>query len=250
MRSSQDRRSEVGAIVWLHGAGMDRTVWMLTARDPRLRHLEHLAVDLPGHGRSRLSGGRTVETYARAVIRQLDERSLSKVRVVGHSMGALVALELLRSAPKRLAAMALAGAAAHMPVNPSLIEAAQNDLPRAAAMIATYAVGPAGRLASPALPGVRLGGGCVALLANSRPGVLAADLAACAAYRSEVGPSPVPALVITGTSDRMVPARHGRELAAALHAELHEIEGAGHMMMLEQPASFADAVAPFLLRVG
>jgi pimeloyl-ACP methyl ester carboxylesterase len=40
----------------------------------------------------------------------------------------------------------------------------------------------------------------------------------------------VPALVIHGTRDRIVPVRHGRRLAALLpHAELHEIRGAGHV---------------------
>jgi pimeloyl-ACP methyl ester carboxylesterase len=225
---------------------MDRTVWMLAARDPRLAGFTHLAVDLPGHGRSQAPGCGSIGDYARFATSLLDELGIPAVRLVGHSMGALIALEMLRRSPERLTSVVLAGAAATMPVNPALIQAAQTDLPRAARMIATFAVASGNRLAAAATPGIRIGGGSVALLARSRAGVLAADLAACDAALGAVGRSPVPALVVSGAMDRMVPARRGRELAAALGAEAVRIEGAGHMMMLERPQAFADAVVPFL----
>jgi pimeloyl-ACP methyl ester carboxylesterase len=243
----QDPGTALPAVLWLHGAGMDRTIWMIAARDPRLAACTSLAVDLPGHGRSAASGCGSIGAYARFVTDLLDELGIAAVRLVGHSMGALIGLEMLARRPERLTAVVLAGAATTMPVNPALIQAARHDLPRAARMIATYAVSPASRLAAAALPGIRIGGGSVALLANSKAGVLAADLGACDAFACEVQRSPVPALVVTGARDRMVPAKRGRELAAALDAETTEIEGAGHLMMLERPSAFADAVVPFLL---
>ncbi|WP_159716863.1 alpha/beta fold hydrolase [Geminicoccus flavidas] len=236
-------------IVWLHGAGMDRTVWMLAARDPDLPPVPSLALDLPGHGRSTAPGCDSIEAYARFVTRVLDEMGIEVACLVGHSMGALVALELALRQPARCAGLVLAGAAARMPVNPALIEAALHDLPKAARMVATFAIAPAGRLAAPATPGVRLAGGGMALLAASRPGVLAQDLRACDAARPEPVPLPMPALVVTGARDRMTPAARGAELAVALGAELIRIEGTGHMMMLERPAEFAAAVVPFLTGV-
>ncbi|HWL67448.1 MAG TPA: alpha/beta fold hydrolase [Geminicoccus sp.] len=233
-------------IVWLHGAGMDRTVWMLAARDPDLPPVPSLALDLPGHGRSAAPGCDSIEDYAAFVAGVLDEMGIARACLVGHSMGALVALELALRQPARCVGLVLAGAAARMPVNPVLIEAALHDLPKAARMIATFAVAPTGRLAAPATPGIRLAGGGMALLAASRPGVLARDLRACDAARPEPVPLAMPALVVTGARDRMTPAARGAELAAALGAGLARIEGAGHMMMLEQPAAFAAAVVPFL----
>lgn len=62
----------------------------------------------------------------------------------------------------------------------------------------------------------------------------------------------VPAVVIAGGRDRLTPLRQARKLVEALpDAELVEVEGAGHTVMLEAPdevtatlASFADRVFP------
>ena len=239
--------SDDKVILWLHGAGMDRTVWMLAARDPRLAAFTNLAVDLPGHGHSRAAGCGSIAAYVDFLVHLLDHRDATTVRLVGHSMGALIGLEMLQRLPERLAAVVLAGAAARMPVNPALIEAARADLPKAARMMATFAVAAQSRLASPATPGVRIGGSSAALLANARPEVLAQDLVACDAYQSEISETEVPALVVVAEQDRMVPARRGRDLAAILGGQVAEVRRAGHMMMLEQPGPFAEAIVPFLL---
>ncbi len=238
----------VPAVLWLHGAGMDRTVWTLAARDPGLRGLASLAVDLPGHGRSTGCARGSIVDYACFVASLLDALGLARVAVVGHSMGALIALEMLARRPERLSAVVLAGAAARMPVNPALLQAASDDLPRAARMIATFAVAPAGRRAARATPGIRLGGTGVALLENSRPRVLATDLQACDRAEPAARPAGLPCLVVSGARDRMTPAARGAELAAALGARFVRIEDAGHMAMLERPQAFADAVVPFLAK--
>lgn len=240
--------SEAPAVLWLHGAGMDRTIWALAARDPRLQHCISLAVDLPGHGRSQGNARQTIGEYAQFVGKLLDGLGLPEVTLVGHSMGALIALEVLRRMQERVTALVLAGAAGRMPVNPALIQAAESDLPAAARLIARYGIAPAGRRAAAETPGIRLGGSGVALLETSRPGVLAADLRACDQMEFALAPSPVPTLVVTGGQDRMTPPSRGAELGLALGAEQVRIDAAGHMMMLEQPAAFADAVLPFLLR--
>jgi pimeloyl-ACP methyl ester carboxylesterase len=237
---------DVPAVLWLHGAGMDRTVWTLAARDPGLRDFASLAVDLPGHGRSAGCARGSIADYACFVASLLDVLGLAQVALVGHSMGALIVLEMLARCPERLRALVLAGAAARMPVNPALLQAAADDLPKAARMIATFAVAPAGRRAARETPGVRLGGTGVALLENSRPGVLAADLQACDRAKPPVRPAAMPCLVVSGGKDRMTPAGRGAELALALGACSVRIEEAGHMAMLEQPQAFAGTVVPFL----
>lgn len=57
----------------------------------------------------------------------------------------------------------------------------------------------------------------------------------------------MPALVITGKSDRMVPPAHARAYADGFPAaDLKLVDGAGHAVHLEQPERIADAVAGFL----
>jgi len=65
----------------------------------------------------------------------------------------------------------------------------------------------------------------------------------------DVGRIGVPALVIHGTEDRVVPHDNGRILAQRLPgAEWISIEGAGHLPYLEDPPGFAAMVRDFLAR--
>src|SRR4051812_41052180 len=77
------------AILFLHGAGMDRSVWALQA--PRLggRGLTALVPDLPGHGHSSGQPLPSIEALATCVWRLVDALGLTRLALVGHSMGAL-----------------------------------------------------------------------------------------------------------------------------------------------------------------
>jgi pimeloyl-ACP methyl ester carboxylesterase len=58
----------------------------------------------------------------------------------------------------------------------------------------------------------------------------------------------VPALVIGGSADKLTPLKYARYLAEHIpDARLVIIEGAGHMVMLEQPEQVADAVREFVM---
>jgi pimeloyl-ACP methyl ester carboxylesterase len=57
----------------------------------------------------------------------------------------------------------------------------------------------------------------------------------------------VPALVIHGEADRVVPFQNGRLLAQRLNgAQWLPLPGAGHVPYLEQPEHLADIVGAFL----
>src|SRR3989304_5410119 len=79
-----------------------------------------------------------------------------------------------------------------------------------------------------------------------------ADFAAAAGFdvRDRLGGVLVPALIISGTEDRLVPPRYAEFLHAHLpRATLVWIEGAGHMAMLEQPQAVNVAIRNFLEQV-
>ena len=60
----------------------------------------------------------------------------------------------------------------------------------------------------------------------------------------------VPALVIAGTRDRVLPAQHSRRLADTFaDAELIELADVGHVAMLERPDEVSAALAAFATRV-
>ncbi|MPZ09472.1 MAG: alpha/beta fold hydrolase [Kiloniellaceae bacterium] len=238
--------TELPLVVFLHGAGLDHTVWVLPARYFAHRGRAVLAPDLPGHGRSEGAALTSIAAQADWVAQLLDEVGAEKAALVGHSMGALVALEAAARHPGRVGALALLGAAPKMPVHPELLAAAEANDHAAFDLMTSWSYGPAGQLGGARVPGAWLMGGGERLLERVRPGVLAADLAACNAYDGGLEAAAkvaCPTVVIMGAEDRMTPARAGAKLAAAIAgANAIVIPACGHMMLAEKPDETLDAL--------
>ncbi len=228
------------AVLLLHGAGMDHSVWSLPARWFARHGHAVCAPDVPGHGRSQGPLPETVADLADWVTALLDELRVEAACVAGHSMGALAALECARRSPQRVRALALLGAAPKMPVHPGLLRAAAEEPVTAAVMITEWGHGAATRLGGGrGSPGARVTGGARCLLEQAPAGTLHAALALCDAYQDGVEAAAavsVPVRVISGADDRMTPARYGRKLSQVIPgAVFEEIPDCGHMMMAEAP---------------
>ena len=81
------------AVVLIHGVGMNAEIWA-----PQIaalaRHYDVIALDMLGHGQSMLPPDPpALADYADAVVGLMDALALPKAAVIGHSMGALVALQ-------------------------------------------------------------------------------------------------------------------------------------------------------------
>ena len=241
---------DLPAVVFLHGAGMDHTVWALQTRYFAHHGRTVLAVDLPGHGRSAGALIETIEDMAAWVGRLLDAAELKSAALAGHSMGALIALAAAGVMPERVRALALLGAAPRMPVHPDLLSAAEANAHLAVDLVTSWGHGQAGHLGGNRAPGLWLMGGAERVLERSAPGVLHNDLAACNAYDGAAEAAAkvaCPCRVIAGTGDLMTPAKAGGKLAASIPgAELTLVAGSGHMMMLEKPDETLDALRPIL----
>lgn len=237
-------------IVFLHGAGMDHTVWALPARYFAHRGRAVLAVDLPGHGRSEGQPLTSIAAMADWVADLIAVSGAEKAALVGHSMGALVALETAARHSARVTALALLGAAPKMPVHPDLLAAANANDHAAFDLMISWSYGPAGQLGGACVPGSWLMGGGERLLERVRPGVLSADLEACNAYgegMESAAKVACPTLVVIGAEDKMTPARAGAKLAAAIpEARSVIIPACGHMMTAEKPDETLDALKTIL----
>lgn len=242
-------------VLFLHGAGIDHSIWPLQARHFAYRGWNALAPDLPGHGRSALlDEAGTVLTsigdMALWLVSLLDAAGLDRVHLVGHSMGALAALEVSARARARVANLILIGAAPAMPVNAELLEQAGRPQGSAPGLICDWGFGPAGHFGGHRAPGSWMLGHGLALLERSSGALLQADLNACNAYHEGATAAAAvrcPTLVLSGQLDRMTPARAGAQLADAISgARQLVLAGAGHMMMIEQPDQTLDALAGFL----
>jgi pimeloyl-ACP methyl ester carboxylesterase len=226
--------------VLIHGAGMDHSVWSLQTRYLAHHGRSVLAVDLPGHGRSGGEPLKTIDDMADWVPQLIDAAGFGQAALVGHSMGAITALEAATRHPERVRALALLGVAERMPVHPDLLALASANDPKAIAMVIGWGFGTHRGVS--AAPGLWQIGAGLRLMRQVRPGVLANDLAACDAWKGtpEIR---CPTTLILGASDRMTPAKAGRALAGRIPgARTVVLEGSGHMMMVEEPDAVTDAL--------
>lgn len=234
------------AVVFVHGAGMDHTVWALQTRYFAHRGRSVLAVDLPGHGRSEGPALDTVPAMADWLAALIGAAGLKEAALVGHSMGSLTSIDCAARHGECVRALALLGAALKMPVHPDLLAAAETDDPAAWDAITVWGYSRPAQIGLDRAPGLWMVGGGVRLLERAAPGVLYADLRACNAYRSAeslAGKVACPVRLVLGERDRMTPLKGGQTLARLIpQAETIILPGCGHMMMAEQPDAVLDAL--------
>ncbi|MDH3229849.1 MAG: alpha/beta hydrolase [Alphaproteobacteria bacterium] len=246
----KDFDASLPAVIFVHGAGLDRTVWALQTR--YFAHHGHtvLAVDLPGHGKSEGPPLDTVPALGDWLAALIDAAGLEKATLVGHSMGSLVALECAARHRGKVRALALVGAATAMPVHPDLLAAAAANDRSAYEAITYWGFSRPAQLGRGQAPGMWMVGAGVELLAHGPAGVLHTDLAACAAYESGLDSAAkvtCPVRLILADGDFMTPLKGGKALADAFHAaDIIILNRCGHMIMAEQPDATLDALIGFV----
>jgi pimeloyl-ACP methyl ester carboxylesterase len=226
-------------VVLLHGAGFDHTTWALHSRWFAHHGYGVLAPDLPGHGRSSGAALATIADMADWTAALLEAAGATKARLVGHSMGSLIALETAARHPAKVSGLSLIGTAATMTVGPDLLRAAEANDHAAIDMVSIWGLGFQAELGGSLAPGMWMHSGAQRVLEKCRPGLLFNDLSACNAYQGALAAAAkvaVPATLILGERDMMTPAKAGKALAAAIpNAKTIVLSGAGHMMMVERP---------------
>lgn len=238
---------------WLlfHGAGHDAEVWKPLAGLLAAAGAPVYLPDLPAHGGSGGEPRTSIEDFAHWALRLIDALALEQVRLIGHSMGSLIALALAALAPQRCASLALLGSSVPMPVAPFLLEAVQIEPERAFALINKFSFAAPATADADALAGhQQLLDDNLVRMRSAGATVLAHDLKACDRWRggeAAVRGVRVPVVVLSGELDRMTPAAASLELCALFagngaSCSHQQLVACGHNMMLEQPAELAQAL--------
>lgn len=223
-------------IVAIHGAGMNAGVWASLVEG---LSLPCQALSLPGHGKNENTLLPTIEKMAAWVKEKLSGHLPQSVALMGHSMGALVALEAAQH--PSVGTLLLLGAAAKMPVHPELLHQAGADPDTAADMILKWGISPVNPLAID----IR-----TVLKGQMQFGTLANDLKACNAYQggeAAAKKTPHPVLILSGLDDKLTKPADSQSLAEMLpRGEFHVMPDAGHMLMVEKPAETAKEINGFI----
>ena len=248
-------RGEGPPLLLLAGLGQGSWVWrdVLPALAGRWRTV---AFDNAGTGRSlHVPARSSIADIADDAAAALEERQLGAAHVVGFSMGGYAALTLALARPALVRALVLAGTGAGGPgrvsrpahVATAFEEAFGLPYDQFARRTMPYTFAPGWSEANPER--------FEEILAarRERPTsyeTIDAHTRACYRFYADgctVERIDVPALVVHGDEDLIVPVENGRALAARLpQAEYVELAGRGHNLMLEAPETFAAVVLEFL----
>lgn len=237
-------------VVLVHGAGGDHTVWRYQTRWLASSGRSAAAVDLPGHGRSEGPPIDTVGGMAEWVCAVIDRLGAGPgVVVAGHSMGALVAVEVaLRRA---VSGIALLAPSVRMLVHPDLQAAADRMDPLAADLIVGWTHTGRARFGPHRDPGVWKQGSNRRLL-EANAASLGTDLRACSSWEAPApGAVTIPVLALLGSADVMTPAASGMELVERMPAaRVTVVPDASHAMLYERPSEVNRALDSWLDGLG
>jgi pimeloyl-ACP methyl ester carboxylesterase len=232
------------SLIFIHASGGDHSAW--SHQYSRLhKYFNVLAIDLPGHGRSKDSGESDVGNYCLWVKKLLDSLPLKNIILVGHSLGAAITLQFALNYPQKIEGIVAVGGGMKMPVNPSLLEFLKTNPTESVELICKFSVAKENR--------AKFMAPLIKSLTHTRIDVLQGDLLACDKLdlTEELRKISLKVLVICGVEDKMTPPEFSRQISEGISgAKLCLIEGAGHMVMMERPEEFNEALNKFALSLS
>jgi len=226
------------ALVCVHGSADNHHVYdrLFDAMPGRDRY----AINLPGRAGTDGPALGTAAEMEAFLSRFLESEVQGDYLIVGHSLGGGVAIEHALSSPsERLAGIVLLATGARLRVHPMILQLFEQ-------------VATSGAAIPPLPPGLHEQGADPALVAEAskhreltpiETGGL--DWRACDSFNrmDDVQDIRVPVLIVAGTADALTPVKYAQYLAAKIpDNELHVLEGAGHMLVMER----AEQLAPLI----
>ncbi len=238
-------------IVFLHPIGLRKAFWDDVIAELRPT-FECVALDLPAHGeRLPLAGAVSIDSLAADVAGALRSLDRTPTILAGCSIGGMIAEGVYLAAPELVDGLVLSNTTAALP--PGARDAAEKRAQAALADMPGLVEPTLERWFTPAY--LRTHAEVVervrGWLRSADPEIHASFWRAIAAlnYADRLRGSAVPVLVITGSEDRSSSPEATTALAGLFtDAQVHVLEGAGHLSPLEQPTIFAELVKAFASR--
>lgn len=227
-------------VILIHGTGSNHLIWPAEIR--RLQNTTVYAIDLPGHGKSNGHAFHEVQQYQSSILNLIEVLGYNRVILVGHSLGAAIALQFAHDHPGNVTGVVCISGAASFPLDPTFVDLF--------------------RLSQGNKTGYELlkeyfqpkqGGGnwypkLLKSITSVRNSLWYTDFRASANFdlRKQLPEIKTPTLVMAGTDDPLVPFSSSSYLAHQLpDAKLVRYPKHGHMLMLENPKKVAGDILTF-----
>ena len=235
------------SVIFLHGAAMDHSVWVLPSRYFARHGYNVFALDLPNHGRSLGESPVSIDGFADWLKDAMDALNIDSAAIVGHSLGSLIALNFAARYPGKTRVLALLGTSTPMPVTDQLLDAARENHHDAIDMANTWSHSNFGQMGGSENPGVCMTMSGQRLLEMANNGAFFTDLNACNEFANgdELAKHvTAPTLVIIGEQDKMTAPISAQAVADGIaDSRVVRLNPCGHSMLAEQPNAVLDALA-------
>lgn len=243
-------------LLLLHGLSGSTLNWCEVLPELTARH-RVVSLDFPGHaGSGGLPRGATTADFAAVAAAVLEAEGAAPALVAGHSFGGLVGLRLAQSRPELVRGLLLAspaGIASSTRVAELVLLAATTIRP--GRMVAPFRHRLAGRrwyrralfrpwfVSDAVALSERATHGLLAEQARHTDTRTAGRALAADDPRFDLHRPPCPVLVLWGARDAQLPVEDAFEYARRLGARLRVVADCGHLVIVERPHAFLDALA-------
>jgi pimeloyl-ACP methyl ester carboxylesterase len=232
-------------VIFIHGSGGDRRDW-----ESQIQNLGGLAgmiaLELPGHGNSEGPGFNAVNAYGEWVDAFVRTLELTRVIIVGCSLGSAVAQWLtIFKTPTYIKGLVLTGAGGRLRVHPAFLDGLKNQSEKTLALLSDSCLSDN--------PDKEFRSFIQEKFRNSSSDLIRNDLLACNDFDvlDSLNKISVPTGIIVGAEDKMTPVKYSEFLHQKIaDSLLYVISSAGHLVAMEKPEEFNSAMRDYMTKKG
>ena len=227
-------------ILFLHGAGGGQYTWS-SQKGFFEKHFNPIIIELPGHGESEGEGENEIGKYAEHVYGFLRALNLSKIFLVGHSMGGAIVQTMTLRYPEVIKGIVLVGTGARLKVLPMILNGIKDNFEETVQKINQlhYSRNAPSDLLEKSLNN----------MLQIRPEILYGDYLACDRFdiMKEVDKIDLSTLILCGDEDELTPVKYSQFLQNRIKgSRLEVLSNAGHMVMMESASAFNETIRGFI----
>jgi len=228
------------SILFIAGAGMDHRL-VRSLKLPDAEFNKPLIIDLPGHGDSKGSSSASIASYSKFIVDSLEDFDLKNLALCGHSMGGLIALDMLVNHSFSAKSLLLVNNIYPTRVAEALLVKAKQGNGHAADFIIKYGL-------HRRLLGIKNG----FTPGDSPPSnekedlIMLDDLEACNNYQLNLDDLKVldmPISIILGSKDRLVNLKEVEKFTDRVRSKIYTMDEVGHFPFFEDPEELSKLIS-------
>ena len=219
------------SILFIPGAGMDHR-FIRALKLPEQEYNQPLVIDLPGHGKTQGSSHNVINSYGQFLVDALAQFNLQNLILCGHSMGGLIALDMIINHGFEAKSLLLLNSIYPTRVSDPLIEKAKLGNGYAADFIIKFGL-------YKKLIGIKN------IFPQEDALVMLSDLEACNNFQltqKDLQSLKLPISIILGDKDKLVNLKEVDNFSSHTSSNIYTINEVGHFPFFENPVELSNLI--------